>query len=418
MKQAIVFLSDRLVARRTPFLEPLRTCTEYVRILLVEQGYQEEELLPEGYFDLIIEMKNYDEMAEYEAAMEQLVEDYEVVAILTPTEREIETAGYLRTRFGVPGIQRNQAESVRNKWIMKEMLRQTGSQTIPSAVASHPNHFVRFAQQWGYPIICKPLDGWATMNTFKLNSTEEMEQLVREQWRPGQSLLLESFVTGREFHIDSIVVQGEVVFSSVSEYLFTCLEMVLDKKPPASITYPEQSEHLEFIRRLKKANMAVIRALGITNTVTHGEFFLLPDGEVLFGEIGARIGGYQVMPPAIFNTHGVDLFQASLDVELRRYVHQPERGTNRYSGMLCLPSKEGTVAELSKAEDFNDISGIVDFQVNYKVGQRVSSMMDTSTRSGFVIAESDDFDTLKDKLISIYENFRIVTEEERYTVAP
>ncbi|WP_427180875.1 ATP-grasp domain-containing protein [Paenibacillus sp. TC-CSREp1] len=95
-------------------------------------------------------------------------------------------------------MQRNQAEAVRNKWIMKQMLQQRGIRTSRTAIALQQQDYLRFSATYGFPIIVKPLSGYGSINTFKLSSMEELLHYLQYTRKEQQRDLLEEFIQGTE----------------------------------------------------------------------------------------------------------------------------------------------------------------------------------------------------------------------------
>lgn len=401
---SIVYLSDFRLPFGLNFVKPLLDVKGYKKILIIEKYNLENEVVLEPYFDEIRYIDTLESREQIHMHISEIRSSSVIAALLTPGENAIEIGGEIRSAYGIQGLQRNQAEAVRNKWIMKQMLKQRGIRTSATAIAICEKDYYDFTSQQGYPIIVKPLSGYGTINTYKLCNQDELVQYIQKQRVDGQRDLLEEFIMGTEFHCDSIVSGGTVVFSSVSQYLYNCLDIATKQRPPASITFPDANKP-QYVDRIREVNRAAIAALGINNSVTHAELFLTPEGEVVFGEIGARIGGSQVMPPCILNTHGVNMFEAVTRLEIGTYEWNPPRKKDKFTGMICFPSRAGVVERISTLEDFKHIPGIIDFQVSYKEGQRVGDVNDTMTRSGFAIVEGDSFDELRHTLLSMYEQF-------------
>ncbi|MGM0890288.1 MAG: ATP-grasp domain-containing protein [Bacillota bacterium] len=406
--KTIIYISDFRLPNRSDFIEPLKKYDEYKKILLIEKQYEIYGEIQKGIFDAIIPILDVCDKENLSPIIQNIKNNHEIIAILTPGENAIETGGYLRSKFGIHGMQQNQSDAVRNKWIMKEMIRQRNINTCNSAIATSHGDYKKFVQQVAYPIIIKPLSGFASINTFKVSNEQELNHYLNTYRKNNQHDLIEQFIYGKEFHCDSIVHNGQVVFSSVSQYLYNCIDIARENKPPASITFPI-TDTSNFIEKIREANIQVINALGINNSVCHGEYFLTPSGEVVFGEIGARIGGADVMPPCIKNTHGVDFFDAVVDLELKTFDLRPQETQQKYTGMICLPSKAGIVKKVSSVHDFRDIPGIIDFNVYYSIDQEVNAVNDTMTRSGYAIVEGDDFESLRQNLLEIYNRFKLVT---------
>lgn len=408
--KTIVYISDFRLPFVLNFIKPLKQLSEYRKILIIEKDNLQNEHVLEEYFDEIRYIERLNSLDEINEHIKQIRSDHKIVALLTPGENAIEIGGEVRSTFGISGLQRNQAEAVRNKWIMKEMLHQRNIRTSATAVALCRKDYTDFIENIKFPIIVKPLSGFGTINTFKISNIIELEHYLDNVRNENQQDLLEEFIDGKEFHCDSIVSNGKVVFSSVSQYLFNCLDIATNNKPPASITFPSEV-NIEYVSRIKEINEKVISALGVNNSVTHAELFLTSDGEIVFGEIGARIGGAQVMPPCIKNTHGIDLFDAVIALELGQFKIKNVDSKNKYTGMICFPSRKGIIDRISTIEDFKHVEGIIDFNVSYKKGQKVGNVNDTMTRSGYAIVEGDSFDELSTLLLSMYDEFDIQVSE-------
>ncbi|MCM3216672.1 ATP-grasp domain-containing protein [Niallia taxi] len=413
--KTMVFLVDKRINSKISFLKHLEEYN-FKKILVIENGYEEVGGVPKGYFDEMHVVSDITSHKELENLFFELIKENKIDTIVATTENIIEVAGQLRTKFGITGMQRNQAEAVRNKWIMKEMVRQHGINSPVTKIAAASRDFKTFANEIGYPLIIKPIAGWATIKTYKIENNQQLE-LFLEEWNENpQPMLVEQFINGKEFHIDSIVSDGKTTFSSVSEYLYNCLDVVENGKPLGSVAYPKSAEE-DIIEKLKVMNDRVIRALGITNSVCHAEMFVLPNGEIYFGEIAARIGGIAVIPPIVLNTHGVDLFAAAIGVELGSYKVDLSHQTDNFTGMISLPSAVGKVVEITTPEELSKIEGIVQINIPVKKGQILAGGKDTMSRSGFVIVEGSSFKEVKERLLEVYNNFDIKVEGQGIKVS-
>lgn len=408
---SILFLVDKRVQSKLKFFDHLK---EYAlkKILIIEEGFEEMGGIPTGCFDEVYVVNDISSYSDLETIMNELMDRNDIQAVIATTENIIEVAGRLRTRFGIQGMQHNQATSVRNKWVMKEIARQHGILSPRIRIASTERKLRAYVELIGYPCIIKPVAGWATIKTYRIEDQAQFDSFVSEWSASSQPVLIEEFISGKEFHVDSVVSQAGVVFTSVSEYLFNCLDVIDHQKPLGSIAYPSQAKN-ELVTRLKQFNQSIIRALGITNSVCHAEIFVTAEGTLYFGEIAARIGGIAVIPPIILNTHGVDLFQAAIDVELGIYQVDPSKQTSKYTGMLSFPSAIGKVKTISSEQDFTTtIEGVVSVTIPVRAGQVLSGGKDTMSRSGFIVIEGNSFEEVRLRLMRASERFQVEIEGE------
>lgn len=221
-----------------------------------------------------------------------------------------------------------------------------------------------------------------------------------------KTFLAESFVEGEEYHCDSVVVNGKVVFSSVAKYLNNCLSTIDFKAPSGSIFYPATCDNDAIISRVKSLNEAAVKALNIQNAVCHMETFVDKQGYATFGEITPRIGGSPHMPECIKNIYGVDLHKAFVDLEIHNYKSQI-KPKPLFTGWISFPSKQGIVTEISNEADFFDVEGVVKVKIYDKIGDKISRRKNTTIRSGYIIMEDPDHDQLLKKLYAAYNSFQL-----------
>lgn len=378
--------------------------TQYNKIQIVMND--DSNNISKKHFNQTIVVNSYD-ITEYEKIIHEISELHNIKALIVPDEDYITIGGHLRSKFNIPGLQREQSILARDKSLMKDVIRVNGIKTCFSKIARKTTDFFDFCDKYDYPIIVKPIDGAGSANTYKLSNVEDLNNYLSNHVEDIIPVQLEQFIIGREFHCDSIVKEGQVIFSSVGEYLFNCLDVVQNEMPCSSIVYPEKDKNEPLVERIKEMNTKVINALGIDNSVCHAEMFLSPDGQLYFGEIGARVGGGQVLPPCIKNTHGVDLLSALVDLELDSLSLDIKTNSSVYTGMICFRTKEGIVKEISSVEDFTGTKGLVSVRIFYKPEDHMESMNDTMTRSGFIILEDDNYEALRKRLISVYNSFHL-----------
>jgi biotin carboxylase len=139
------------------------------------------------------------------------------------------------------------------------------------------------------PWVLKPRQEASAIGIKKIHSPEELWPLLDQLGDKQSSYLLESFVPGDVFHVDSVVSEGEVVFANVSKY----------GKPPMNVAQGGGIFTTFTVERgsdadagLRAINRELIAALGLVRGVAHAEFIQAhADGEFYFLECAARVGG-------------------------------------------------------------------------------------------------------------------------------
>ena len=125
---------------------------------------------------------------------------------------------------------------------------------------------------------------------------------------PDRPALMEEFLTGEEGSYDSVMVDGEIVWDSVSNYLPTPLEVLRNPWMQWVVLLPRDINGPEYVGIRQVAPVA-LRALGLDTGLTHMEWFRRPDGSVAVSEVGARPPGAQITSMLCY-AHDFDLYRA------------------------------------------------------------------------------------------------------------
>ena len=117
---------------------------------------------------------------------------------------------------------------------------------------------------------------------------------------------VEEFVDGEELTYDTVCADGEVLFEHVLWYRPRPLQMRIHEWI-SPVRSPCATSPCRDLADGRAMGDAVLAALGFQAGFTHMEWYRKPDGEVVFGEIGARPPGARVVDLMNFDTDG-DLY--------------------------------------------------------------------------------------------------------------
>ena len=216
------------------------------------------------------------------------------------------TAARLRERLGIPGMSLDAVRGFRDKQLMKERVAAAGLRVPRAARVRTAAEACAAAEQFGYPLVIKPISGAGSADTYRVDDDQELTQtLARTQH--VQEASVEEFIGGEEFTFDSVCIDGSPAFINVAQYL---------PRPLIARSNEWISPVITTVRHLGQPALAsgidlgrkVLGGLGMGSGFTHMEWFKKPDGEVVFGEIGCRPGG----------AHLVDQMNYTCDIDLFR----------------------------------------------------------------------------------------------------
>ena len=116
-----------------------------------------------------------------------------------------------------------------------------------------------------------------------VHEAEEVWQALRELGDRQSFFLLERFVAGDVFHVDSVVWDGEICLASVHRYGLPPMTVYHGGGVFASTTMPHGSADEQALHAI---NRATVQAMGMRRGVTHAEFIRgADDGQFYFLEI-------------------------------------------------------------------------------------------------------------------------------------
>ena len=269
-------------------------------------------------------------------------------------------AARIREAFGLPGMTVEQTVPFRDKERMKQVLDAAGIRTPWHVSTTTVAGVWDAAEQIGFPLIVKPIAGAGSADTYRVDSVQELNDVL-PLLRHVQELSVEEFVDGEELTYDTVCANGHVLFENVLWYRPRPLQMRMHEwVSPVSISLRDLT--VPDIQGGRQMGADVLAALGFDAGFTHMEWYRKADGEVVFGEIGARPPGARVVDLMNFATDG-DLYVGWAEAVVHGRMQELERHYNvgsifkRAIGSGRITHVEGLERLLA---DFGDAVAVVD----------------------------------------------------------
>lgn len=333
----VLFLSPHFPAEMTYFTEGLAE----IGAMVVGVGDHPKEALPERCRRALSNYIRVPAIMDEDAVVREVVREVRAAGVRfdrveTLWEPLVITAARLREALGVPGLTVAQALPFRDKELMKQRLDAAGIRTPRHARCEDERQVRAAAEEIGYPLIVKPIAGAGSADTYRCDDPSDLARaLAATKHVPVVSV--EEFVEGREFTFDTICARGRPLFYNICWYRPRPLvartvqwispQVVALREPDA----PELAAGREL-------GFAVLQALGFESGFTHMEWFLKDSGEVVFGEIGARVGGARMIDQINYS-NDADMFRGWAEAVC--YGHMTERAHRRYNAAIVFKRAHG-----------------------------------------------------------------------------
>jgi ATP-grasp domain-containing protein len=229
---------------------------------------------------------------------------HQIERVVCLWEPGVVLAARLREALGAPGMRVAQAQTFRNKDLMKQKVTAAGIRTARHGSATTVAQVREAAREIGFPVIVKPIAGAGSMDTVRAGNEAELERALA-QVRSYDEVNVEEFIEGEEYTYDTICIDGRIVYENVCFYRPNPLvARSTEWISPQTIALRDLSQPT--VQAGVALGHEVLKALEFGSGFTHMEWFHTAKGEVVFGEIAAR-------PPG---AHTVDLMNFVGDVDL------------------------------------------------------------------------------------------------------
>src|SRR5216684_3098544 len=209
--------------------------------------------------------------------------------IVALDEYDMETASTLREHLRVPGMGLTTMRYFRDKLAMRMRALDRGVR-VPDFVPVVNHDDIRsYLEHVPGPWVLKPRQEASAIGIRKIHAAGELWPLLDQLGDKQSSFLLEKFLLGEVFHVDSVVSESEVVFANVSKYGKPPMNVAQGGGVFTTFTVARGSEDDSGLRQI---NRDLITALGLVRGVAHAEFIKAnADGHFYFLECAARVGG-------------------------------------------------------------------------------------------------------------------------------
>jgi biotin carboxylase len=300
--------------------------------------------------------------------------------IVALDEFDMENVAAIREHLRLPGMGLTTMRYFRDKLAMRGRAKESGIPVPEFIHVLNYDSLKTFMARVKPPWLLKPRSQASGIGMRKIEKAEDLWPWLDQLGDQQSFYLLEEFVPGDVFHVDSIVSERKVLFAETHAY----------GKPPLDVSHHGGIFTTRTVARasaeaksLLQINRELIEALGLVRGVTHAEFLRAhANDQFYFIEIAARVGGAYI----------ADVIEAATGINLWREWAHLEVGAGRVPYHLPKPRHEyaGVIISLARQET-PDTSGYNDSEIVLRVpkhhhagfvlrstkAQRIASLLDS-----------------------------------------
>lgn len=359
----------------------------------------------EGIYDDVVQVSEPQSNPHVIAAVAALAQKHGApFRILGVLEAMQEQLAALRAHFGVPGTDLPTAELFRDKAKMKDALRAAGLPVARHALLTGEADARAFAADVGYPIVLKPPAGQGAKATFRVSSEAELLSGVRGfEAAPGNPVLAEEMLRGREHSFETITLAGEPRVHSFAQYFPGPLEVLENPWIQWACVLPREID-TPLYAQVRELGVAAIRALGLRDGMTHMEWYEKADGTVAIGEIAQRPPGPQLCQMTGL-VHDVDIYRAWVRSVVDGELDAPWERKHAAGTAFVRGVGKGSVAALTGVHETYE--AIAPWLVEAKLPEIGAPKSESYEGDGYVVVRAETTSKVHALITTIIETLKV-----------
>jgi biotin carboxylase len=261
--------------------------------------------------------------------------------IVALDEFDMENVSAIREHLRIPGMGLTTVRYFRDKLAMRMRAKEAGVPVPEFVHVLNHDELQDYMARVPAPWLLKPRSQASGIGMKKIYQPHELWPWLDKLGDEQAHFLLEQFVPGSVFHVDSVVHEREVLFAEAHAYGVPPLDVSHTGGVFTTRTVGRDSADA---KALQEVNKKVIQSLGLLRGVTHAEFLKShSDGKVYFIEIAARVGGAYIS----------DVVEAASDINLWREWARLEVGAGKMPYSIPPQRRDyaGVIVSLARQEE-------------------------------------------------------------------
>lgn len=319
---------------------------------------------------------------------------YKIDGIMTlATDMPMRSVAAVATEMNLVGIDNETAIKATNKAEMRKALRNNSVPIPKFFIVGDEIEYLKVVKEFNVPFIVKPSDCSGSRGIFKVSDITNEELILKAYkycypYSKNGCVVVEEYMSGPEVSVETIAIDGVCHVIQITDKMTTgdphYVEMGHSQPTRQSKTIVEK-----IIDVTKAAN----KAIGIENGPSHTEIIITEEGPKIV-EIGARLGGDCITTHLVPLSTGVDMVECYIRIALNEKPNF-ERKWNKGAAIRYFKQTAGIIKEIKGIEEAKQINGIKQISIVHNVGEKITDVIDSGSRMGFVIAQgSDESDAL------------------------
>lgn len=307
-------------------------------VFLLTHKKIEQKPWPRESIDEFFYLENNDNSFDtYQTLLEgtaHLMRTRKIDLVVALDDFDVEKAALVREHFRIPGMGQTTARYFRDKLAMRVQAEDNQIPIPGFSALFNDVEITHFLENTSGPWLVKPRSEASAAGIKKVYSKNEAWDWIQGLGDGRHNFLIETFKPGDVYHIDSLIINKEVVFERCSQYLSTPFDVAHGGGIFRSVTVEFGSLDQQ---ALSLINHQVMKAFGMKFSASHTEVIKChEDGNYYFLETASRVGGAH-LAEMVEASSGINIWKEWAKIETAVAEKKPyvlPKIEKKYSGIL------------------------------------------------------------------------------------
>ncbi|MBC8590182.1 ATP-grasp domain-containing protein [Wansuia hejianensis] len=343
--------------------------------------------------------------------------EYDIAGVITDqTDIPVRTAAYIAENMGLPGIGYETATLFTDKFLMREKCKELNIPTLKYKLVKNIEEAIEFFDALEGDAILKPVDNQGSKGVSKINSKEVLIEKFQEamDYSKSQSVLIEQYVTGREFVVEGLTYDYEFqnLICGDTHYF-----NIPDVFSATTRIFPSTADK-DLVERVKDLNRKIVTGFGLKQGISHSEFIMDGD-EIYLIETAARGGGVFISSDLISLSTGLNTEKFLIEMATGTLKEVPEiKDTGKVCCYMAFFLPVGEVVSIEGVHKVKELSYTHrDNLDTIYMGLKTKPFVDKTARK-FIIVSGDSHDELIENMKAIKDALQIKVKTDQGIEGP
>ncbi len=220
------------------------------------------------------------------------------------TDYGVLTAAYIAQEMQLPGLSYEVAKLIKNKYQVRKCLHKHCVDDMEQVYEINKNTDLdALCKKICFPVMVKPCDGSGSRGASRVDTVEQFTSacVLAMDASIARRAEVETFIVGKEYGAESLVVNGEVYVLGIMRKWMTEPPYYAELGHAIPTDLPNDVE-----KRARQCVENAIKALGINFGSVNMDMLITHDGKVYIIDVGARMGGNLIGSHIISYGTGID----------------------------------------------------------------------------------------------------------------